>query len=424
MKNIKLHIKTHLVSITLIAYSVLYLITHDTSSVKVVVYFTLPFSLAIANSLASFFPKKGKVIWVICYIFFAGLVAFDIYMDEKANNVTKHVLPLSGTIPSDLENTSIPQTSQGIITTENEQLEKKTSAKPQTTGNLEQQIIDVLSSKEFKKIMQEGSETGVMPDILTSFKKFQDYLVSQGADQASNIQMDNLSQYALDAFKKVFPDKDPTDLDDEMKEDFVFLIMELGYEAARTEFLKDPKKALWAGVRFDAMKDTHDIRVMEKSFSRWADELLSDNFGSRTAFEILGIDDEIATNALKPPEPLLPDIDEKTLSTAPAQQPPLPQHTRTQQKKTASDNIPTMTPEDSKPKNFSDIISKYPTQTMDMDIIVDSLRKDFPKERVDRAMAYIMLYGPEAGLQHLKRYDVQVAKIIEPLFAKPKGTEK
>ena len=75
MKNIKLH----LVSIALIAYSVFYFITNDAASVsKVFVYITLALSLAIANSLAAFFPKKEKVIWVLCYIFFAGLVLFEL----------------------------------------------------------------------------------------------------------------------------------------------------------------------------------------------------------------------------------------------------------------------------------------------------------------------------------------------------------
>ena len=425
MINIKVKLKQYKQYIAgsfLIAFSFYYLLSIDTSKIyqPSLIFFLLAFLLGITAIISAIYQKREKVIWYLCYIVFIGIVLFDIYMDIKEDNVPSQTESSSAILPSDSKNKPLgtssqdvsPQELQNATTTEEEKTENVPLTKQQVFESVEQDLANIMKSEAFKKILQEGYDTGKMPDILTSYTKFQDFLSSQGVDVgAVSVGANNLSQAMIDGFEKVYPGRKPTDLDDQMKANFVLLIMEKGYETARFDFLYDPKVAVWAAARFDIFGETpDDIQSWTDNFSSYGEEMLSDDFGSYTVFEMLGINDEDVSDT---PESPLQEVDENISTEVSVGQQALSETHTTPS--TQDDTRPTQT-KDVESKNFTQYLDKYPKETIDVVTVTDRLRRDFSENRVHSAIAHIMLYGPEEGLQRIKKYDTEIAVIIETLL--------
>lgn len=412
MKDIFVRIKPHFISIALIIYGVLFVLNDETLSLeKTVVHFSILAGLALAVSLAIQFPKKERLIWVVFYLLFGFLIVFDTFHVSPPSPVEEKVD--LGRIPEDtsppIGKVPLKKATPAHSTEPNTDGQKRPSQQELPT-DLEQQIVDIMKGDDFLKIMESGFETGEMPDILTSFTKFQNYLVLQGIEELENVVLDDMFQ---EAFLEFFPGQKPSDLDNEMQQRYILTILEFGYEEAPNEFLKVGENAVWLTARFDPTLD------MGKALSKWTDRLLEDDFGSRTIVEVL-TEDLIADPVERVNTPGI-DSQEATQTT-----PVQPSIDRPQLENTPSENEKHAPPpfvENMKPVDITEIVPQLPEIPTEADLET-SIRKRLTSDRLIRALETLNRYGPEEGLRQIKESDPETANIIQRFLDKPQGANQ
>lgn len=279
MKNIMIFLKTYFPSIFLLICGTILLLNNKSSHSETgIIFFSLFVLVALAQFLSNQFPKKEHLIWIVFNILFAAGMFYQMGSDFLHNSAQQKQVVETGQEDTSIETrTVIPkQMTQKRGTA----LRAHTTPQQDLPTDLGQRIVDILKGEDFTKIMDEGIKTGRMPEPLTSFSKFQKYLVSQGLTEIENLDIENTFQ---DAFQERFPGKVPSDLDTEMKQKFVLAIREFGYEKAQEEFLKTSEHAIWLSARFDPVPD------MGKALGKWPERLIADDFGDRTINEILGL---------------------------------------------------------------------------------------------------------------------------------------
>ncbi|MYB95724.1 hypothetical protein F4Y43_17890 [Candidatus Poribacteria bacterium] len=418
MRNKIQFLKNYLLPIFLVIYGAMFVLTNaPLNLVDGVLYFSLLIILALALILGNRFPQRERLIWMICNTLFAAVTLYWITTDLFGTFSTSEQ---TGRVETSQEDTSIKTatvpseetTQKPISLSPPEFLERTRQQAP--FADLNQKLTDIMKSEDFTKMIEESRETGITPEPLTSFSKFQKYLVSQGLTEVGNIDIENMFQ---DAFQEHFPGKVPAALDNEMKNNFVLTIQKFGYEKAKKEFLKNPRNALWLSARFDPVLD------MGKTLGTWPERLIADNFGDRTINEILGIPSAIPSLSSEPTlletsSTQLTEIfsDTELDHTIPQEPVEVVKDNITLMEK----NTPQILHEDITPENIAEI-EPIPPKLPTFQDFENTLRQQFDPERfsprrINAAIQTLNQYGPEEGLRKLKVSDSEVAREVQRLI--------
>ena len=273
-------------------------------------------------------------------------------------------------------------------------------------------MVRVLKSEPMRQLVKESTTEGKMPEQLTSFSKFKEYLVAQGMTEYKDIDFTN---HYLKIFQKYFPGKVPSDVDTEMKAQLIAHIQNRGYEAGRKAFREVPENAVWLAARFDPTLD------MGQALGQWTEYVLADDFGDKTITEqIDGSDPRQAT--VNSPTPK--DTDDPTRLTQ--TQPPV--------EFSLDDLDPVETREKNVPENVlpADIAEAESTLAEAESTFIKWLNAQdfetllseeigaarFTQQQLNTALEIINRYGPEEGLRRIKESDPTVATHLERFIDK------
>lgn len=278
-------------------------------------------------------------------------------------------------------------------------------------------MAGLLKSEAMKKLAKEFSTDGKLPEPLTSFSKFQEYLVEQGMTEYKDLDFTN---HYLKIFQKYFPGKVPSDLDSEMKKQLREHIQNMGYEAGRTAFREVPENAIWLAARFDPTVD------MGEALGRWTELVLADGFGDNTITETI---DGFSPRQATVNSPSHKDTDDPIRLT----------QTQLSVDQSLDDIDPMETREKNVPENVlpPDIAEAESTlaeaestftkwlNAQDFETLlseeIEAAR--FTLQQLNTALEIINRYGPEEGLRRIKESDPAVATHLERIFDKNRRSD-
>lgn len=315
-------------------------------------------------------------------------------------------------------NQSIPTQSALQTATPNGSEQAATPNESDTLGNLSsrQKVINILKGENFTKKIKESRKAGAIPEPLTSFSKFQGYLVEQGMTEVQNIDFTN---YYQNLFQKYFPGKVPSDLDTKMKQQLIMTIQKLGYEKGREKFREVPENVIWLVTRFDPIRD------MGETLGRWTDHVLADDFGDETINEILGVPSlEPSPLDISPTEFIesySDTVPQDKISQEPLEIPQndiIPEKTAQETFHDKSDQTDIVDVDSTLQKLLTDQDLENPLDDFENVLREEFNPERFSAQRLNTAMQVLKRYGSKEGLRRLKESDPEIATQIERLIEK------
>ena len=262
-----------------------------------------------------------------------------------------------------------------------------------------QKLQNLVSSETFAQQLKED------PEALQSLSKFRDNLVSQGMTEYADLDFSSaaVQKHYQGLFEKYYPGKTPSDLDSEMKQQFLDVIQELGYKEGRKNFVGSQEVAIWAMARFNALQEDGE------SISTWMTSVYTDELGDTENTPDSDVPRAMSREA-DPFEETTPDLPFAEKETELVDR----ASTKAWGESTIPDTdnrgstVPAVEPE----KVVTEVSPELPTFTTEEGINT-TLRERFSPERFERAMDTLDRYEKEEGLRRLRESDPELAKQIK-----------
>ena len=262
-----------------------------------------------------------------------------------------------------------------------------------------QKLHDLVSSERFAQKLEED------PEALQSLSKFMDHLVLQGMTEYADLDFSPaaVQNHYQSLFEKHYPGKTPSDLDFEMKQQFLDRVQALGYKEGRKNFVGSQEVAIWAMARFNVLQEDGE------SISTWMTSVYTDELGDNENTpdsDVLRAMSQEA-NPFEQTTPDLPVAETETVLVDRAS-------TEAWEESTIPDThnhgstLPAVEPE----KVVTEVSPELPAFTTEEGINT-TLRERFSPERFERAMDTLDRYGEEEGLRRLRESDPELAKQIQ-----------
>ena len=261
-----------------------------------------------------------------------------------------------------------------------------------------QKLHDLVASETFAQQLKED------PEALQSLSNFRDNLVSQGMTEYADLDFSPaaVQKHYQGLFEKHYPGKKPSDLDSDMKQQFLDVIQELGYKAGRKKFVGSREVAIWAMARFNVLQEDGE------SISTWIDNVYIEEFSET-------VDASISAPLIVSPGDTAFEknsSDRPFLETEPV---------HSNRALTADGDVPDTTapadreatPTAIEPEIVITEVSPEPPALPTEQEFEASLREQFSKERFERVMDTLERYGEEEGLRRLRESDPEIARQME-----------